>query len=92
MSLLATDPEGYAKGCTALAGARDLEIDFTQLGQSTTSLIITGEEDKVSPPAHAMKLAELLKNTTVEILPDVGHWHVFEDADGVLEAVEKFLS
>jgi pimeloyl-ACP methyl ester carboxylesterase len=92
MSLLAQDPEGYAKGCTALAGAKDLtNIDFSRLGQSAKSLIITGEEDKISPPAHVTKLAETM-NAAKNILSDVGHWHVFEDVDGVVSAVRSFLN
>ena len=91
MSLLSQDPEGYAKGCTALAGARDLNIDFVQLGKSTASLIITGEEDKIAPPAHVQKLAETMKTAKTEVLADVGHWHVFEDVDGVVKAMESFL-
>lgn len=91
MSLLSQDPEGYAKGCTALAGARDLNVDFTQLGKTTTSLIITGEEDKVAPPTHVQKLAEVMKTASVEILPAVGHWHIFEDAEGVTRAVRSFM-
>lgn len=91
MSLLSQDPEGYAKGCTALAGAKDLNsIDFSRLGQSTRSLIITGEEDKISPPAHVTKLAETM-NAGKRILTDVGHWHVFEDVDGVVGAMKGFL-
>ena len=91
MSLLSQDPEGYAKGCTALAGAKDLQLDFAKIGQSSKTLIITGEEDKVTPPAHVRKLAETMKNAQTEILPDVGHWHVFEDVDGVTKAVKSFL-
>lgn len=91
MSLLSQDPEGYDKGCTALAGARDLNnIDFTRLGQSTKSLIISGQEDKISPPAHVGKLAETM-NAEKKILPDVGHWHVFEDVEGVVSAIRGFL-
>ncbi|KAK5115013.1 hypothetical protein LTR85_010051 [Meristemomyces frigidus] len=92
MSLLSQDPEGYAKGCTALAGAKGLSIDFAQLGKSTSSLIITGEEDKVAPPAHVQKLAETMRTAKAEVLPDVGHWHVFEDVDGVAKAMKSFLS
>jgi len=90
MSLLSQDPEGYAKGCTALAGAKDLSIDFAKLGKSTKSLVITGEEDKVSPPAHAQKLAETL-GSEAKVLPEVGHWHVFEDVEGVTKAMKTFL-
>lgn len=92
MSLLSQDPEGYAKGCTALASAKDLNIDFGRLGQSCKSLIVTGDEDKISPPAHVEKLAKTLKSQTTKVLPEVGHWHVFEDADGVIGAMREFLS
>lgn len=92
MSLLSQDPEGYAKGCTALASAKDLtSIDLSRIGQSSKSLIITGEEDKISPPSHVQKLAETMKAET-KVLPDVGHWHVFEDVDGVVGAMKSFLA
>jgi 2-keto-4-pentenoate hydratase/2-oxohepta-3-ene-1,7-dioic acid hydratase in catechol pathway/imidazolonepropionase-like amidohydrolase/pimeloyl-ACP methyl ester carboxylesterase len=90
MSLLSQDPEGYAKGCTALAGAKDLSIDFTKLGKSSEVLIVTGEEDKISPPAHAHKLAETVGGKVV-ILHQVGHWHIFEDNEGVAGAVKGFF-
>jgi pimeloyl-ACP methyl ester carboxylesterase len=91
ISLLSQDPEGYAKGCTALAGAKDLTtIDFGRLGQSTKSLIITGDEDKISPPAHVTKLAETM-NATKKVLNEVGHWHIFEDTEGVSSAMKEFL-
>lgn len=91
MSLLSQDPEGYAKGCTALAGVRDWNFSFAELGKKRL-LLITGSDDKVSPPDHVRKLAEILENKIVEVLPDVGHWHVFEDVDGVADVVRKFLS
>ena len=91
MSLLSQDPEGYAKGCTALAGAKDLQLDFAQIGQSSKTLIITGEEDKVSPPAHVQKLSETMKAES-KVLSEVGHWHVFEDVEGVTGAMKGFLA
>lgn len=92
MSLLSQDPEGYAKGCTALASAKDLtSVDFSRIGQSVKTLIISGEEDKISPPAHVQKLGDSMKAQT-KILPDVGHWHVFEDVDGVVGAIKSFLA
>lgn len=90
MSLLSQDPEGYAKGCTALAGAQDLHFDLAELGK-IKSLLVTGSDDKVSPPDHVKKLAEVMNESILEILPDVGHWHVFEDADGLAVVVKRFL-
>jgi 2-keto-4-pentenoate hydratase/2-oxohepta-3-ene-1,7-dioic acid hydratase in catechol pathway/imidazolonepropionase-like amidohydrolase/pimeloyl-ACP methyl ester carboxylesterase len=90
MSLLTQDPEGYAKGCTAIASAKDLSIEFGGLGENVETLIITGEEDKISPPAHVSKLAKTMGASSV-VLPEVGHWHVFEDPEGVTKAAEDFL-
>lgn len=92
MSLMSQDPEGYAKGCTALASARDLKIDFAELGKSSKTLIITGDEDKISPPAHVEKLAQTFGNgAKAEVLSQVGHWHIFEDVEGVVKAMKGFL-
>lgn len=89
MSLLSQDPEGYAKGCTALAGAKDLHIDLGALKAQT--LIVAGDQDKVSTPAYAEKLAGTIKGARIEWLKDVGHWHGFEDVEGLSRAVKGFL-
>jgi pimeloyl-ACP methyl ester carboxylesterase len=90
LSLLGQDPEGYAKACAALANATT-ELDFTAIKPQT--LIITGSEDKVSPPQLCEKYAASVPHSSsVVVLEDVGHWHVYEDVEGVSHAVSKFLS
>ncbi|KAM5350911.1 hypothetical protein ACJ41O_003634 [Fusarium nematophilum] len=88
LSLLGQDPESYAKATWALAGAMQ-KLDVEALEAKT--LIITGEEDKVSPPALCEQYAGRIKDSRVVVLKDVGHWHVFEDVDGVAEEVQEFL-
>jgi pimeloyl-ACP methyl ester carboxylesterase len=88
-SLLSQNPEGYAKGCMALGGSVNATIDISRLMMPT--LIITGDEDKVSPVQLVQKMEGAMKNVTVEILKDCGHWHVYEDAEGVAKAVKAFL-
>ncbi|PVH77217.1 fumarylacetoacetate hydrolase-like protein [Cadophora sp. DSE1049] len=88
LSLLGQDPEGYAKGCTALAGSSEA-IPVGQIKAQT--LIVTGDEDKVSPPAVCEKYEKEFKGATVKILPQVGHWHIFEDLKGVSDAMRSFL-
>jgi pimeloyl-ACP methyl ester carboxylesterase len=88
MSLLGQDPEGYAKGCTALAGVSEA-LTVHQIKAQT--LIITGDEDKVSPPQVCEKYAADIKGAIVSVLPEVGHWHNFEDIDGVSKAVKTFI-
>jgi pimeloyl-ACP methyl ester carboxylesterase len=88
MSLLGQDPEGYAKGCTALAGAVE-PLPVSQIRAQT--LIITGDEDKVSPPQVCETYAGDIDGTKAVILPHVGHWHILEDLSAVSNAVGPFL-
>lgn len=89
LSLLGQEPEGYAKACTALAGATNA-ISVEKLTQPT--LIITGAEDKVSPPSLCKSYGERIPQSQVTVLEKAGHWHVFEDVEGVAAAVSRFLS
>lgn len=88
MSLLGQDPEGYAKGCTALAGAAEA-LPVRQI--KTPTLIVTGDEDKVSPPQVCDKYASEIECSKVVVLLQVGHWHILEDLSAVSKAVGAFL-
>lgn len=92
MSLLSQDPEGYAKGCAALAGTKDLHFDFATIGKTTRTLIITGAEDHIASSAYVEQTVKALGNAEAVILPDVGHWHIFEDPDSVTKAIREFLA
>ena len=90
LSLLGQDPEGYAKACSALAKSSAVTLDVSAIEAET--LIITGEEDKVSPPQLCEAYGKKLKNLKgLVVLPDVGHWHVFEDPVGVAEALSEII-
>ncbi|KAF2795310.1 hypothetical protein K505DRAFT_273511 [Melanomma pulvis-pyrius CBS 109.77] len=88
LALMGQDPEGYAKACSALAGAAQA-LDVGKVNAET--LLITGDEDKVSPPQLCEKYARELRAREPVVLSNVGHWHVFEDVDGVSAAVRGFL-
>ncbi|KAK3934806.1 hypothetical protein QBC46DRAFT_347261 [Diplogelasinospora grovesii] len=85
LSLLGQDPEGYAKACMALAGSVSDSMDVKQLRCQT--LIVTGDQDKVSPPAVCEKYAGEIAGAKVKVLENVGHWHLFEDVKGCVDAV-----
>lgn len=90
LSLLSQDPEGYAKACSALAGAIDI-LNIEKIEADT--LIITGDEDKVSPSDLCKKYAQRIRNSRDPVvLQGVGHWHGFEDVVGVAQAVRGFLN
>jgi pimeloyl-ACP methyl ester carboxylesterase len=92
LSLLGQDPEGYAKGCLALAGTgQDKGLEVEKLGGRRV-LFVTGEEDKVSPPELCQRYAERVgEGAEVVVLKGTGHWLVYEDLQGVGEAVRGFL-
>jgi pimeloyl-ACP methyl ester carboxylesterase len=90
ISLLGQDPEGYAKACVALADSHKDTLEISALKPKV--LIITGEEDKVSPPEMCRKMKEKIPNCEdVIVLPKVAHWHLFENTEGVSSAVASFL-
>jgi pimeloyl-ACP methyl ester carboxylesterase len=90
LSLLGQDPESYAKACTALADSAKETLDYS--GIQAKTLIVTGDEDKVSPPSLCEQLGgRLPKSAGVKVLPSVGHWHVFEDVKGVTGALKDVL-
>lgn len=88
LSLLGQDPEGYAKACTALASADGLDY----AGVQCSTLILTGSDDKDSPPDLCEKYRTSMPQAVVEVLPDVGHWHLFEASSVVIEKVTKWLA
>jgi pimeloyl-ACP methyl ester carboxylesterase len=89
MSLLGQNPEAYAKACHALADSKTTVLEVERVAVPT--LIITGADDKVSPPAVCEKYKARIKDSCVMVLPDVGHWHVLEDIKGVSNSVQGFL-
>lgn len=86
-SLLSSNPEGYAKACTALAGITSpLSVESLKI----PVLLMTGDEDKTSPPKVVDDFAGRLANSRVEILRCTGHWHVFENAEEVCRIIRSF--
>ncbi|CAH0028547.1 unnamed protein product [Clonostachys rhizophaga] len=88
ISLLSQDPESYAKAVWALANATQ-KLDVEAIKAKT--LIVTGDEDKVSPPSLCEAYTSRIHGSTIVVLKDVGHWHVFENVAGVAAAVKAFL-
>lgn len=88
ISILSQDPECYAKACSALANATTA-IPIQDI--KATTLIVTGSDDKVSPPALCKEYAERIPACNVKVLEGVGHWHIFEDLKASSDAIVPAL-
>jgi len=85
-SLLSTNPEGYAKACTAIATASPMEVERLTM----PVLLMTGDEDKTSPVNIVRNLNERLPDSRMEVLRCTGHWHVYENAEEVSRLIRYF--
>jgi 3-oxoadipate enol-lactonase len=86
---LATDPEGYAGCCEALA-------EFDMRGQldaiTAPTLVIAGEDDPVGTPERAAAIGEEIEGSRVVVLPEARHLAAVEQADAVTRELERHLT
>lgn len=87
-SLLAQDPEGYAKTCEALAEAQPADVGPL----SCPVLLVTGDEDPVAPPQAVRSVAGKFANARVEVLPRCGHWTPVEKPAECQALLREFLA
>lgn len=55
------------------------------------TLILFGEHDKVVPPGNADLLAREIPNSTIQILPNAGHFFPMEGPDEAVAVIVEFL-
>jgi len=86
--LEATDPEGYASCCEALASC-DLWQDVTQIAAPT--LVIGGADDPVATPRMLTELATAIPHAALAVIPRAAHLVNVEAAEPFSEAVMNHL-
>ncbi|MCP4007503.1 MAG: alpha/beta fold hydrolase [bacterium] len=81
-------PDDYAFQARACAShdALDRLADLT-----VPSLVIAGEDDRLTPPAHALALAETIPTCGLEIIPGAGHLVYLEQPELFTHAATDFL-
>lgn len=67
-------PDGYARTCEALADAQPAEVG----GITCPTLLVTGDEDTVSPAQSVRQLGGRIAGARVEVLARCGHWTPIE--------------
>jgi 3-oxoadipate enol-lactonase len=87
-AFLATDPEGYAGCCEALA---EFDMRGRLGGVRAPTLVIAGEDDAVGTPERAAAIGEEIEGSRVVVLPDARHLAAVEQADAVTRELEQLL-
>jgi pimeloyl-ACP methyl ester carboxylesterase len=85
-SLMAQDPDGYARSCEALAEMQ--AADASKIACPT--LLVTGDEDVVSPPQTVRMMAQKIAGSRVEALRGCGHWTPVEKPDECIALLKQF--
>jgi len=85
-SLMGQDPDGYARSCEALA-----EMQAADTSKITCpTLLVTGDEDVVSPPQSVRMMGQKIAGSRVEVLRGCGHWTPVEKPDECIELLKQF--
>lgn len=55
------------------------------------TLIVVGEDDKVTPPDYSREIAELIPQSKLVIVKDAGHLVLYEKAEEINRLIEEFI-
>lgn len=86
-SLMRQSPLGYAATCEVLSQARSADIERI----SSPVLLVTGEEDKVSPPETVHALARRFTSGKSVVFTRCGHWTPIEKPHECAREARAFL-
>ncbi|KAF4871339.1 Serine hydrolase-like protein [Colletotrichum siamense] len=85
----ASDPEGYAQTCEALADLEHADPDYSAI--KCPAVFIAGDKDMISPVERSRELSKLLGGESwVEVVKS-GHQPIVEDLKAVEQAVTELL-
>jgi 3-oxoadipate enol-lactonase len=85
-SLMGQDPDGYARSCEALAEMQ--AADTSKI--VCPALLVTGDEDVVSPPQSVRMMGQKIAGSRVEVLSRCGHWTPLEKPDECIDLLNRF--
>jgi pimeloyl-ACP methyl ester carboxylesterase len=84
-----TGPAAFARQQTAIMNRPDSVPDLAAIGCPT--LVLVGEEDRVTPPEHAKEIAGGVPGARLVVLPDCGHLSTLEQPAAVTQALVNGL-
>lgn len=87
-SVMRQSPEGYAQSCESLSNAHPAEIERI----TAPTLLVTGDQDGVAPPASVAAMAARLANCRQVVIDGCGHWTPFEKPQRCMQELEQFYA
>jgi len=87
-SLMRQRPSAYARSCEALAGMQSADTAAI----NCPTLLVTGDEDVVSPPSSVRAMGDRIKGSRVEVLRGCGHWTPVEKPEECVNLLNRFYS
>lgn len=82
--------QGAVRRDLAACDRFDMMADLGRVAQPT--LIVVGEQDRLTPPKYAAYLHDHLARATLVTIPDAGHYVYVEAPDAVAGALRAFLT
>ena len=87
-SVMRQSPEGYAQSCAALADAQPAALERLDV----PTLLVTGDQDGVAPPASVRAMQERIAGSRLVVLDGCGHWTTFEQPQRCTQELEAFYA
>ncbi len=84
----AAPPQGIIGDLMAMAERPDSVQLLSSINVPT--LVVVGEDDVLTPPADARRIAEGIAGAELVVIPDAGHLSNLEQPDRFTAAVERF--
>jgi 3-oxoadipate enol-lactonase/4-carboxymuconolactone decarboxylase len=88
-AFLATDPEGYARACEAIAR---LDLREAISGIAAPTLVIAGADDPATPVSHMEEIRARIPDAELVVIPRAAHLLAVERPDAVASHLTAFLS
>jgi pimeloyl-ACP methyl ester carboxylesterase len=89
-TILKTPAENICRTLQALANRQETCSTLADIKVPVS--ILVGSEDKITPPAGALKMQELIKDSELHIIDGAGHLSNLENPEQFNEHIKSFLS
>lgn len=84
------DRAGLRRAIVAVATRKPIYAELDRI--SVPTLVVTGADDKPTPPAKARRIAERIPGARLEIVPHCGHSSTVEQPETLTRLIREFIA